>query len=87
MSLYRIPVTIYGTAYVRAADPEAARQKAATLHNPLLEVRDAGSEIPISGALFADPSLPEISLSPAMTLAGPHKDDEPEPVEDAHAAQ
>ena len=87
MSLYRIPVTIYGTAYVRADDPEAARQKAAMLHNPLLEVRDAGSEIPISGVRLTDAALPEISLSPAMTLAGPDEDDEPEPVEDVHAAQ
>lgn len=36
-----------------------------------LEVSDAGSDVTISGARFDDPDLPEVSLSPAMTLYGP----------------
>ncbi|MEJ1967062.1 MAG: hypothetical protein WDN03_00280 [Rhizomicrobium sp.] len=87
MPLYRIAVTIYGTAYFRAADPGGAIQKAASLENTLLEVRDVGSEVPISGANLTDPALPEISLSPAMTVIGPDKDDKPELVEDGHAPQ
>jgi hypothetical protein len=48
-----------------------------------LEVLDAGSEVAISGLPLADPALPDVSLSPAMTVIGPDKDDTPERLEDA----
>jgi hypothetical protein len=82
MPLYRIAVTIYGTAYIHAVDPKEVTEKAALLENALLEVSDAGSEVTISGATFADAALPEISLSPAMTVIGPEKAEKPELVED-----
>lgn len=78
MPIYSITVTIYGTAYIRADNPKDAFAKAASMENAVLEVSDAGSEVAISGARLSDPGLPEISLSPAMTVIGPDKDDKPE---------
>ncbi len=83
MPVYSIAVTIYGTAYIRAETPKDAFEKAASLENTLLEVSDAGSEVAISGAKLSDPALPEISLSPAMTVIGPDKGGVPELAEDA----
>jgi len=83
MSVYSIAVTIYATAYIRAASPHEAKAKAEALENHALEVLDAGSEVAISGLPLADPALPDVSLSPAMTVIGPDKDDAPERLEDA----
>jgi hypothetical protein len=82
MPIYSIAVTIYGTVYIRADNPQDAFVKAASLENALLEVSDAGSEVTISGAKLTDPALPAISLSPAMTVIGPEKGDKPELMED-----
>jgi hypothetical protein len=82
MPLYSITVTIYATAHIRAASAEEAKAKALALENLTLEVEDAGSEVPITGCPFDDPALPEISLSPAMTVIGPDKDNMPELEED-----
>jgi hypothetical protein len=78
MPIYSIAVTVYATAYVRAASPEEAKAKAAALENLALEVEDVASEVPTSGLKLNDPALPEVSLSPAMTVIGPDKDDVPE---------
>ena len=83
MPIYSIAVTIYATAYVRAGTPEEAEVKAANLENLALEVEDRASEVPISGLQLSDPALPDISLSPAMTVIGPDKDDVPELAEAA----
>jgi hypothetical protein len=83
MPIYSIAVTIYATAYVRAGTPEEAKVKAANLENLALEVEDRASEVPISGLQLSDPALPDISLSPAMTVIGPDKDDVPELAEAA----
>ena len=82
MPIYSITVTVYATAYVRAGSPEEAKAKAAALENHALEVADAGSEVAISGLKLSDPDLPDVSLSPAMTVIGPDKDDLPELAED-----
>ena len=82
MSIYSIAVTVYATAYVRAASPDEAKAKAAALENRVLEAEDAGSEVAISGLKLSDPALPDVSLSPAMTVIGPDKDDTPELLED-----
>ena len=39
MSVYSIAVTIYATAYIRAASPHEAKAKAEALENHALEVR------------------------------------------------
>lgn len=83
MSIYSITVTVYATVYVRAGSPEEAKAKAAALENHALEIADAGSEVAISGLKLSDPDLPDVSLSPAMTLVGPDKDDMPELAESA----
>jgi hypothetical protein len=83
MPIYSIAVPIYATAYVRAGTPEEAKVKAANLENLALEVEDRASEVPISGLQLSDPALPDISLSPAMTVIGPDKDDVPELAEAA----
>lgn len=83
MPIYSIAVTIYATAYVRAGTPEEAKVKAANLENLALEVEDRASEVPISGLQLSDPALPDISLSPAMTVIDPDKDDVPELAEAA----
>lgn len=72
--LYQIEVTLAATLYVKADSEQAALEIAnATAPNAHIEVEDAGSEVPISGAMFDDPELPEISLSPAMTLSKVHQ--------------
>lgn len=82
MPIYSIAVTVYATAYIRAGSPEEAKAKAAALENHALEVVDAGSEVAISGLRLSDPALPDVSLSPAMTVIGPDKDDTAEWMED-----
>ena len=64
-SIYSIGVTIAATVYVRAASPEEALRKAKTIENDELIVE--GSEI-ISGLRLDDPNLPDVSISPAMTI-------------------
>ena len=83
MPIYSITVTVYATAYIRAASPDEAKAKALALENHVLEAEDAGSEVAISALKLNDPALPDISLSPAMTVIGPDKDDTPEIVEAA----
>ncbi len=83
MLIYSIAVTVYATAYVRAGSPEEAKAKAVALENLALEVEDVASEVPISGLKLSDLRLPDVSLSPAMTVIGPDKDDEPELAEAA----
>lgn len=82
MPIYGIDVKIYGTAYIRADNEKQAAERAASLENVILQVRDAGSEVAISGRNFTDPALPDLSISPAMTIVGPEDDDEPELLED-----
>lgn len=83
MPIYLIAVTVYATAYLRAGSAEEAKAKVAALENLALEVEDVASEVPISGLKLSEPALPDISLSPAMAVIGPDKDDVPELVEAA----
>jgi hypothetical protein len=56
MNLYSVEVTLYATAYVRAADEQEAVAKAGQI----------SGEPVMFGGPFED--APDISLSPAMTL-------------------
>lgn len=79
MSIYRVDVVVYASLYVRADDADQARARASGLENLVLEVADTGrSEVPICGLRYDDPALPDVSLSPAMTVIGPGDNDEPE---------
>ena len=82
MPIYSIDIKIYATAYIRADNEKQAAERAASLENLILQVRDVGSEVAISGRDFTDPALPDLSISPAMTIVGPEDDDEPELLED-----
>ena len=82
MPIYGIDIKVYATAYIRADNEQQAAERAASLENVVLQVCDNGSEVAISDRAFADPALPDLSLSPAMTIAGPEDDDEPELLED-----
>lgn len=65
MTLYCAEITIAATVYVQAKNKTEAKKMIRELHHDISE--DGFSEL-ISGARFDDPDLPEISLSPAMTL-------------------
>lgn len=72
MNLYEIDVRIAGTAYIKAKSKAEAVRKAKGLKHLSLQLgEDEQGELPISGRDYDDPRLPEISLSPAMTIHGP----------------
>jgi hypothetical protein len=77
MNVYSIDVRVYATAYIKANSAEEALEIAKGLKDSALEVDDAGSDVEISGAMLDDPDLPDVSLSPAMTVVGPDDGDEP----------
>lgn len=81
MNLYSIDVRVYATAYIKANSAEEALELARAMKDTSLEVDDAGTEVAISGESFNDPDLPNVSLSPAMTVHGPDEGAEPDLVE------
>ena len=68
MNVYQVEVTIHATAYIKANTPEEAIAKAKELEDRSPEILDADGDVPISGARYDDPDLPDVSLSPAMTI-------------------
>lgn len=83
MKLYSIDVMIYATAYIRADNKAEAlaiarNMKDAALHLP--DEIDCG-DVPISGLDYGNDELPDLSLSPEMTINGPDPDDDVEEVE------
>jgi hypothetical protein len=72
MTVYSIGVIIHATMYIKAENPEEAYAKARDMRDTVLELaEDDTTSPPISGKKYDDPDLPEISLSPAMTVADP----------------
>jgi len=67
MRLYRIDLRVCATAYVKARSKKEALKKVADQKMDELVV---GEDDRISGRKFDDPSLPDISVSPAMTIHG-----------------
>ncbi|MCV0350235.1 MAG: hypothetical protein K5863_09170 [Nitratireductor sp.] len=68
--VYRVDVLICGTAYIQASSPEEAQAVLDKYHQT--EANEFISELRLD-----DPNLPELSLSPAMTLYGKFSDDTP----------
>lgn len=72
--IYSCDVTVFATAYIRAPNQKMANQLALGLQRKKLEVEAATHgrcEVEFSGRDYNDPELPEVSLSPAMTLGRP----------------
>ena len=80
--LYRVDVQIYATAYIKASSAAEARTIAKNLKDETLEVVCMDGDLPISGRRYDDPLLPDVSLSPAMTVVGPASDDMVERADD-----
>jgi hypothetical protein len=80
--VFAVDIKIWATAYIRAVDEEEAIEKLQSLRNESLELpntdwADEDEEIigpRISGRQYDDPELPEVSLSPAVTIDGEHID-------------
>ncbi|MFB2553934.1 hypothetical protein [Ensifer soli] len=66
-NIYSADIMICATVYVRAATREQALQSIANMDRGL-ELREGGI---ISGRGYDDPRLPDLSLSPAMTVYPP----------------
>ena len=76
--VFDFDVRICGTAYIRAETEEAAREIVRGMRLDSLElIEDREAEIPISGQHLDDENLPDVSLSPAMTIWG-LEDEQPE---------
>lgn len=78
MNLYSVELRLAATAYVKAESPEEALERAKTLIGDPLELES--DDETISGRKYDDPELPEVSLSPAMTINGFWNDEHVEPV-------
>lgn len=74
--VYRVPVTIQATMYIKATSKDAAAVLALRYADTVLDLECSynGDAPPISGADYDDPELPKVSISPAMTLEMPKVD-------------
>jgi hypothetical protein len=73
VSVYSVEVAIWATVYVRASSQEEALELlrgegGEKEHSHFLEFPICDPGIEISGARFDDENLPEVSMSPAMTM-------------------
>lgn len=74
MNVYSIDIQLAGTVYVKADSED----EALALAQKRMDVDDSGfgiaievdSDPMISGLQYDDPDLPEVSISPAMTVRG-----------------
>jgi hypothetical protein len=66
--VYAIEVIVAATAYIRANTEEEAREKVRSLSGNYFEVQPQDGDVCINGAQYDDPELPNVSLSPAMTI-------------------
>lgn len=82
MKLWSIDIKICATAYIKAETEEEAMKIANDLKNNGLELDEQDGETPISCKQYSDPDLPDVSLSPAMTLYGPWEESTPDCVHD-----
>jgi hypothetical protein len=85
MPIYSQDIRLCATAYVRA---ESAEEAARLISEHFGEGETAelptgqGLYVDVSGARFDVPSLPDVSISPAVSFYGPWGDDAPERADD-----
>lgn len=78
--VFSVDVKVWATAYIKADTPDQAIEKLRKLRHECLEMAvdeddiDLG-RVPVSDKAFDDPNLPELSLSPAMTVSARGIDD------------
>jgi hypothetical protein len=69
MKVYKCEVPVHATAYVKARDRRSAMRKLRSkLEGQILEVEVTEGYVEVSGAPYDSPDLPELSLTPAMTI-------------------
>lgn len=71
MKVFRTDIWIAATVYVKADDEEAAAKIVNRLDFDGIELQEQelyGEDFAISGARFDSDELPDVSLSPAMTI-------------------
>ena len=68
--LWGVDVIVYATAYIRAGSADEALTIARGLKRSVIEVEGDG-DLAVLDLSYDDPDLPDVSLSPAMTVAGP----------------
>lgn len=70
MKVYSIEVQICATAYIKAKSAVEAREFALKMEGTSPAILDSDGDVEVSGRRFDDPELPDVSLSPAMTIHG-----------------
>ena len=82
MNVYSVDIPVWATTDIKAENEEQALEKLKKLGAACLELQttdwaepDDEVEVHVSAVRFDDPALPELSLSPAMTISadGIHK--------------
>jgi hypothetical protein len=68
MNVYRIEVKVAATMYVKAICELQARKLAAQCDVSEVRFSEHDTQIEVSGRMFDDPALPQISISPVGTL-------------------
>lgn len=81
VKLWRVDVQVSATAYVKAPTPREALEKVAELNGQGQVVSGDPRGVPIVGCRFSDPAMPELSLSPAITIHGVCPGSNPEEVD------
>ncbi|TAJ97169.1 MAG: hypothetical protein EPO10_29690 [Reyranella sp.] len=74
--VYSVDIKVYATAYIKAESAEEALSIARGLKDGTLAADKAAywSDVEISDRQLDDPDLPDVSLSPAMSIHGPDDD-------------
>lgn len=67
MKIFSVPITIYATAYLKAESAEAAHTKAREMTSGSVEIMGDSRDL-FCGLAFDNPCLPDMSLSPAITI-------------------
>ena len=80
MKLFSIDVQVWATAYVKAETAKEAFEIAKGLKWSSPIILDSEGDVEVSGLPYDDEDLPDVSLSPAMTIHGPKDGDVPEEV-------
>ena len=70
MKLWSIDIQICATAYIKAESPKEAMEIAKGLKDSNPIILNSEGDVEVSGLDYDDPDLPNVSLSPAMTIHG-----------------